>query len=241
MTPTATRLRRVCTGRRATCRGLSVIELMVGLAVGLFIAGAAMLAAVNLTEANRRVLLEARLNQDLRASMDMVTRHLRRAGYWGNAQAGARGADLTGTSYASTGYAKVEPAEGTASAVTLRIAQDADDTADTEEEFGFRLSTDAQGTGRLQVRLAGAAAYQDLTDPAITDVTDFSIEALGTQAVALSCPGACGTGSLPACPTLQVRRYRLSLSARASFDAAVQRTLQSTVRLRNDALSGACP
>lgn len=225
----------------AACRGLSVVELMVGLAVGMFIAAAALLSAVNLTESNRRVLLEARLNQDLRATMDMVTRHLRRAGYWGNAQAGARDSAGAAVRYASTGYAEVSPADAAASTVTLRIAQDADDSAGSDEAFEFRLATDAQGTGRLQVRLAGAASYQDLTDPAITDVTDFSVEPQGAQALTLSCPGACGSGALPACPTLQVRRYRVSLSARASFDPAVQRTLQATVRLRNDELSGACP
>lgn len=225
----------------AACRGLSVVELMVGLAVGMFIAAAALLSAVNLTESNRRVLLEARLNQDLRATMDMVTRHLRRAGYWGNAQAGARDSAGAAVRYPTTGYAEVSPADAAASAVTLRIAQDADDSAGSDEAFEFRLATDAQGTGRLQVRLAGAASYQDLTDPAITDVTDFSVEPQGAQALTLSCPGACGSGALPACPTLQVRRYRVSLSARASFDPAVQRTLQATVRLRNDELSGACP
>lgn len=225
----------------AASRGLSVVELMVGLAVGMFIAAAALLSAVNLTESNRRVLLEARLNQDLRATMDMVTRHLRRAGYWGNAQAGARDGAGAAVSYATTGYAEVSPADAAASAVTLRIAQDADDSAGSDEAFEFRIATDARGTGRLQVRLAGAASHQDLTDPAITDVTDFSVEPQGAQALTLSCPGACGSGALPACPTLQVRRYRVTLSARASFDPAVQRTLQATVRLRNDALSGACP
>jgi type IV pilus assembly protein PilW len=222
-------------------QGLSVVELMVGLAVGMFIAAAALVSAVQLTESNRRVLLEARLNQDMRATMDMVTRHLRRAGYWGNAQAGARGADGSITSYASTGYAEVTPAGTAASAVSLRIAQDADDLAESDETFEFRLEPDAQGKGRLQVRLAGATSYQDLTDPAITDVRNFSVEPRNAAPVALSCPGRCGSGSLPACPTLQVRRYDVSLTARASFDPVIQRTLQATVRLRNDALSGACP
>ena len=45
----------------AASRGLSVVELMVGLAVGMFIAAAALLSSVNLTESTRRVLLEARL------------------------------------------------------------------------------------------------------------------------------------------------------------------------------------
>jgi type IV pilus assembly protein PilW len=213
---------------------------MVGLAVGMFIAAAALVSSVHLTESNRRVLLEARLNQDMRATMDMVTRHLRRAGYWGNAQAGARDADGSSTSYASTGYAEVTPVTGAATAVSLRIAQDADDLAQSDETFEFRLEPDSQGKGRLQVRLAGATSYQDLTDPAITDVRNFSVEPTNTAPVALSCPGRCGSGALPACPTLQVRLYAVSLTARASFDPAVQRTLQATVRLRNDALSGAC-
>lgn len=222
-------------------RGLSVVELMVGLAVGMFIAAAALMSTVHLTDSNRRVLLEARLNQDMRATMDMVTRHLRRAGYWGNAQAGARGADGSVTSYASTGYADVSPMTGAASIVSLRIAQDADDLADADETFEFRLASDAQGKGRLQVRLAGATSYQDLTDPAITDVRSFSVEPKNAAPLALSCPGGCGSGSLPACPTLQVRRYEVRMTARANFDPEVQRTLQATVRLRNDALSGTCP
>ena len=243
MTPPPARQRRRGPRVRThgSARGLSVVELMVGLAVGMFIAAGAMVSTVQLAESNRRVLLEARLNQDMRATMDMVTRHLRRAGYWGNAQAGARGADGSATSYASTGYAVVSPAAGAASAVSLRIAQDADDLAEAEETVEFRLASDAQGRGRLQVMLAGGSNYQDLTDPAITDVRGFNVEPRNGEPVPLSCAGSCGSGSLPACPTLQVRRYVVSLSARASFDPAVRRTLEATVRLRNDALSGACP
>lgn len=232
------RLRR---GRAAPARGLSVVEMMVGLTVGLFVAGAAMISAVNFTAENRRVLLEARLNQDLRATMDMVTRHLRRAGYWGRSEAGAPAGEAAIVSYAATGYAEVTPASGAASAVTLRIAQDSDDSAEADETFAFRLATSAQGIGRVQIQLAGASGFQDLTDPAISDVTEFSVEARPAEAAKLVCPSACGGDGEPACPTLQVRRYEVRLSARAVFDPAVRRTLQSTVRLRNDALSGACP
>ena len=127
--------RRQPTGRQ---RGLSLVEMMVGLTVGLFITGAALLAAVNATGENRRLMLEARLLQDLRATMDLVTRSLRRAGYWGNAQAGLRdAADTSGqTGYEATGYAVVTPATGSASAVQFRVAGDADDSAeDAEADF----------------------------------------------------------------------------------------------------------
>ena len=232
--------RRQPTGRQ---RGLSLVEMMVGLTVGLFITGAALLAAVNATGENRRLMLEARLLQDLRATMDLVTRSLRRAGYWGNAKAGLRdAADTSGqTGYEATGYAVVTPATGSASAVQFRVAGDADDSADDDETLGFRLATGADGIGRVQVLLAGAASYQDLTDPAVTDVTEFTVEALPLPATALTCPAPCGTSALPSCPTLQVRQYRITMRARAVSDADVRRALQGTVRLRNDLLSGVCP
>ena len=64
-------------------RGASLVELLVGMAVGLLIAaGGVMLLTGNLRD-NRSLILEARLMQDLRTASDMVARNLRRAGAWG--------------------------------------------------------------------------------------------------------------------------------------------------------------
>ncbi len=58
---------------------------MVGIAVGLFIvAGATMVVTTQLGD-NRRLLLETQLQQDLRATADIITRELRRAGAEGSA------------------------------------------------------------------------------------------------------------------------------------------------------------
>ena len=75
-------------------RGLSLVELLVGLALGLLVVagGAALLARQHLRE-HRALLLEARLMQDLRTAADLVARDLRRAGYWGDA--GRRRLDAT--------------------------------------------------------------------------------------------------------------------------------------------------
>ena len=81
--------------RQNSERGLSVVELLVGVAIALFIAAAgATLLASHLRE-NRALLLEARLMQDLRTAADLVTRDLRRAGHWG---AAVDGVWVTGTS-----------------------------------------------------------------------------------------------------------------------------------------------
>ena len=62
-------------------RGLSMIELMIGVTIALFLtaAGGALLVA-QLRE-SRALLLETRLTQDLRTTVDLIVRDLRSAGY----------------------------------------------------------------------------------------------------------------------------------------------------------------
>ena len=68
--------------RAKVLRGLSIVELMIGIAIGLFIvAGATLMLTTQLGD-NRRLLLEAQIQQDMRAAADMISRDIRRAGYW---------------------------------------------------------------------------------------------------------------------------------------------------------------
>ena len=63
-------------------RGLSLVEMMVGVAIGLLIVAAAALMVSSQLVENRRLMLETQVQQDLRAAMDILTRELRRAGYY---------------------------------------------------------------------------------------------------------------------------------------------------------------
>jgi prepilin peptidase dependent protein B len=74
-------------------------------------------------------------------------------------------------------------------------------------------------------------------------VTEFSVTPF-TQDISLQgfCATECPTGSSSTCPPRQqVRSLAVSITARSSADPNVQRSLNSSVRLRNDALRGACP
>jgi len=73
---------------RGTQGGLSMVELMVGVAVGLFVVAGATVAVSNQLGDNRRLMLETQIQQDLRATADLIAKDLRRAGYWGAAEAG---------------------------------------------------------------------------------------------------------------------------------------------------------
>jgi prepilin-type N-terminal cleavage/methylation domain-containing protein len=203
-------------------RGLSLVELMVGIAIGLFVvAGAATVVATQLSD-NRRLLIETQLQQDLRASTDIITRELRRAGYTTQAQ---QGVWYAGTPQVQRNtFATVTPDAGVDSATGFSYRRG----PGAEGPYGFRLND-----GKIQTRLA-ASGWQDLTDAAVLRVTNFSVEAQNGPAVQLPCPSLCADGTQDCWPTLTVREMVVDISAVAVSDPTVQRSVRSAVRLRND-------
>jgi prepilin peptidase dependent protein B len=221
--------------RRALARGLSLVELLVGVVVGLFIVGGAAYFAVNFSTDNRRLLLEARLTQDMRAAMDIVSRDLRRAGYWANAASGTSifGSASPTITLAATGYSDVTPAaaSGAQSTVTYRYAKDADNTVNANtEQFAFALSN-----GVLTTTI-GSSGAQPLTDANTTFVDTFTVTATEAEEN-ISCPTTCTVN----CPKIFIREMAVTLTAYSVADTAVRRTLKNNVRLRNDRQTGACP
>jgi prepilin peptidase dependent protein B len=217
-------------------RGLSMVELLVGVAIALFIAAAgATLLAANLRE-NRSLLLEARLMQDLRTATDVISRDLRRAGYWA---AATDGVSTTATPAAAANpYVALAPGAAASDAVSFRYSRDAteNNVVDGNEQFGFRLRN------RVIEMLLGAGNWQALTDAGTLDITEFSVTPT-VQEIDLRgyCSQPCPAGSLTCPPRQQVRSLALVVAGRSTSDASVTRSLRSNVRLRNDALSGACP
>ncbi len=61
-------------------RGLTLVELMVALAIGLLLTAVALVAMSQHLRENHRLLMEARLTQEMQAVLDLVSRELRRAG-----------------------------------------------------------------------------------------------------------------------------------------------------------------
>ncbi|MDE2092484.1 MAG: hypothetical protein KGI87_01395 [Burkholderiales bacterium] len=220
--------------RRAE-RGLSMVELLVGTAIALFIAatGATLLAG-NLRE-NRALLLEARLMQDLRSAADMITRDLRRAGYWGAAIGGVWAAGAA--SAAANPYTALSPGAAASDAVSFHYSRDVNENnaVDGNEQFGFRLRN-----GAIEMQL-GAANWQALTDTGTLRVTAFDVTPT-VQDIDLQgyCASACPAGSATCPPHQQVRSLAVAITGRLVGDAGVSRSVRSQVRLRNDPVIGAC-
>jgi type IV pilus assembly protein PilW len=226
------------TGRpRRTQRGMSIVELLVGVAVGLIVVAAATLTVATQLADNRRLLIETQVQQDLRATADIITRDVRRAGYWGEA--------WRGTSIASAAapvanpYAAMEPADDDAehdevSYVYADPKQPEDNVVSGAETLGFRLNN-----GVIESQL-GDGNWQALTDAATLAVTQFAVTT-DVQQVVLPCFRACVTGGVGPCPPVQdMRLVTVAIQGRATTDASVRRTIRSQVHLRNDPVRGEC-
>lgn len=216
-------------------RGLSLIELMVGLAIGLFITAIGGTLLASHVRENRSLLLEARLMQDLRTAADVITRDLRRAGHWAGATSGVWSAGTTGV--IPNPYAAVAPDSAASDAVSFRYSRDATENnlVDSNEQFGFRLRN-----GAIEM-LLGGSGWQALTDTGTLNVSSFSVtpsvERIDLQG---SCSKACPAGSTSCPPRQEVRSLALLISGRSATDAGVTRSVRSQVRLRNDSITGAC-
>ena len=217
-------------------RGLTMIELLIGMAVGLFIVAASTgLLTGNLRE-NRLLLIESRLMQDLRSAADIITRDLRRAGYWAAANAGVRGDGIAPV--LANPYVEVTPGGAAADTVSFRFSRDTteNNTVDSNEQFGFRLRN-----GAIELQL-GAGNWQALTDPATLTVTEFRVTPTVEEIdLAGFCPSPCPAGSSTCPPRQQVRSLALLIGGRATADAKLTRSVRSQVRLRNDPIVGVCP
>ncbi len=222
--------------RRSGARGLSMIELMVGTAIGLIVAAAAASVVSAHLRESRRVQLEARLTQDLRSAADLVARDLRRAGYWAVSASGVRGSDGTAWPIANPYGPEIA---GTAASDSVRLSFDrgagAGAAVGDDERFGFRLRN-----GAIEMQL-GAANWQALTDAGTLVVTAFTVvPRIDEVSLAGFCERPCPVASATCPPRQQVRSFALTLTARSATDTALTRTLHSSVRTRNDAVVGSC-
>lgn len=211
---------------RHTQTGLSLVELMVGLALGLFLAAAGLAAFAEQWREHRHGTLAMRLQQDLRSAGELIARDLRRAGHWA-----APGASSPNP------YAAFAPQAAASDAASYAYSRDAieNQQLDSAEQFGLRLR---RGVIELQL---GAGSWQALTDAGTLVVTEFVLEPRAQQVSLLEhCARPCPSGNV--CDAhVSVRRLALRITARAVEDASLVRRVDTLVRLRNDDVAGACP
>lgn len=217
-------------------RGLSLVELLVGLAIGMLVLATATRLYVDYLQATKRTLLHARISQDLRATAGLLTRELRRTGHWA-------AADGSPDNRANP-HATVEVGDADVLIGYDRTATVADGLAPST---GFRLRN-----GVMQMRSVGpqgSAGWQSLTDPAVLQVTRFAIEHQRhtvelhryCDCLVLQHCDEAGLQADPDRPRLVVHRFDTVLRARARHDASIEREVRDSIGARNEQFEGRCP
>ena len=225
---------------RGRMRGLSMVELMVALVLGLLVVAAGGTIVAASISGSRRGMVEARLAQDVRSAMDVVEREVRRAGYWSNATAGGvnpYGGMAVSNSNAQLAYAYASKA--------------LDNTVSSTESFSIRLLRDnSAGTSTLQIQRDNQGAWESLTDPDTVRITSFSIVPDANQTRLLqavsTCSCTCSVATpAPVCPGALLRVFQIQITGVSQTDATLSKSMSSTVRVRNDQFQSnvcsACP
>lgn len=199
---------------------MSLVELLVGIAIGLFVAAAAAMLVANQLSSNRQLLLETQVQQDLRAAVDIMTREIRRAGY-----------SLAMDAWVWPGGTEAPNAN---QAINLPSA--------TEISFVYNRAPGETGPYGFKFDVASStiktlladSGWQELTDRRTLKITAFTITDQSTPTTRLPCPKLCADGTDACWPIHRVRDYRIDVTGEAVSDSAVQRSLSTNVRLRND-------
>lgn len=236
--------RRRATTTRRVQRGLSLVEMLVGIAVGLIVVAAASMTVATQLSDNRRLLMEMQLQQDLRAATDTISRELRRAGFW----------SLSGDQVPLAGI-KVDDMRNPRSALTpsggsvskLEYEYDRVGPAPSTNKsnrfgfcFGSTCPSTSPGTVRSKMSSSSGADIQwnEVTDEKAVKITALTITPIVNAPVKLACPTLCpGTNDTACWPTVAVREAIIAITGESATDSSVQRTLSSRVRLRNESVN----
>ncbi len=228
--------------RQSTQRGLSLVELLVGIAIGLFILAGATLTVTGQLSNNRRLLADTQLQQDLRVAADIITRDVRRAAYTGAAYLSVWPSDAAAGLVNAYAAMSPETAGNAVHQVTYGVSKalnpaQENNVLNDDEVSGIRWNDTAK---TLEIQL-GRDNWQALTDPNSMLVTQFDVTIDGRDQD-VPCAQVCPVVGPGGCP-LKVTTRDLSFVAvaQSAVDSTVTRSLRWSVRARNDVVREVCP
>jgi len=209
-------------------RGFLLIEILIGLVVGIVILAGVISIFSGLTKANKDSLQAARLDHEIRSAMRLMVDDIRRAGFYGTADTMM----YTGANSNPYMAAATDLQVPTASCILLCYDKNADgimpalNTAGGDEHYGFRLVNNTLQTRATTDSMYSCTqgAWENLTNPNVVEMTNLAFT-LNNTVMPVS-------GSSTA--TMTIRNVTITMSARLKNDTAVSRTLTEFVRVRND-------
>jgi len=200
-------------GTRSRQRGFTLIEVLIGMAVGIVVVGGAIIIYVSTVQNSNDTLKSSRLNQEIGSLLLVIANDVRRAGFWG---------DIDDTAYHLNPFNQpnatslvviddmasntIQPETGQGSCLTYAydatyLAGNAAGVIENTDLFGFRLNDTV-----VQMRQTGVVdgvdcvggtcnsclngTWENVTDPNIIEVTALTFDLADSQCLNASEPNA---------------------------------------------------
>lgn len=241
----------------ARARGFTLVELMIGLVIGLIVLGIVGSIYMSVLDGSGYALRSARLNQEVRVAMNFMTDDIRRAGFWSAAQAGTPENQLPVNPFTRRDGA-VRDVHILNSGNCILFAYDAD-FAGGQVVFGYRLNANA-----VEMLMGNAnpptdncapanAIWTPLTDNAAVVVTALSFDTVGSRCfnttTNVGWTVTTANTRVPACEDdnatdyeepdsgdlmVESRLINITLAGNHANDANLRINLQETVKVRNN-------
>jgi prepilin peptidase dependent protein B len=208
--------------------GFGLIELMISITVGMIVTASIGHLFGQTIKLNSSALTMARLNQDLRATMSIMTTDIRRAGYWGQSEMGIGGGAVNPFTQGSNEITVSElGGEAMNSCITYTYDYNDDGVVDSDEKRGFRLNS-----GILEMATQDADCSTNINWEPVSDPNVVTIAALtftpNFQSIDID-----GDNNAD----ITIKEVGVYLTGQLAADSGVRRTLLETVRVRNESIN----
>lgn len=197
-------------------RGVSLVELLITVGLGLVLMAALTSVFSNTLGVNSRSLTLSQLQEETTAVMELMVSDIRRTGYHANAANIIIDPDNTVTAFNDSVVISAFPDEAGSSCILFKYDNNANGIDDGDSEaFGYRLAN-----GQIERRQSSASCteggWQDLTSTAMVNVTALTF-----------------TLTEQTSGDMTEQQVNIVLVAQAATDPSLQRTLTTDVVLRN--------
>lgn len=215
--------------------GVTLVEAMIALALSMIVVASMVAVMANSMGTATRIIEMSQLTDELRNSMSMMTRDVRRANYSANAAYCYANSDcgLAGGIAAQTGDITIV----NNNCMTYNLDRDQLGDASDDDAGGFRRVVE-DGVGRIEMWVGGNTAicaatdtnWMAVTDDQFVDVTVFNIDDSASFAGTL-------TGEGGSTVTQRTREINIQIEGQLLLDNTITRRIEDTIKVRNDYLN----
>ncbi|MFB3076652.1 MAG: PilW family protein [Lysobacterales bacterium] len=218
-------------------KGMSLMEVLVAMSISLVVTASMIALMANSLGSTARIVNMTKLSDDLRTTMQMMTRDVRRSSY--NANSMFCYANTNCRSAVDATVAGDIPINGGNDCFTFLTDRDHDGDSTENDAGGFRRVI-SSGVGVIEMWTgnaapdcsvaAGTAGWVQITNPEIMDIFVFSVDDdLSYTQVVLDD----GLGNIL---TEKVRKIRMNMRGRLVVDNTIVRRIEDVISVRNDLL-----